>query len=59
MTFDSDEGAIALLEKHKWTMTKDFNWFSPKPYGECTHEEKCAIIYLIDEHDFNYGGHIG
>jgi hypothetical protein len=56
MTFSTDTEAIELLNKHKWTMSGKFAFFSPVPYGDCTQEEKEAIIYLIDEYDFSYGG---
>ena len=56
MTFNSDTEAIELLNKHKWTKVGKYTFFSCVPYGECTQEEKDAIVYLLDEHGFNYGG---
>ena len=57
--FDTDQKAIDFLVSKGWTLSHQFNFFSPRPYGQCSHEEKLAILYLLDEHDFGYGGHIG
>jgi hypothetical protein len=56
MIFSSDTETIELLNKYKWTMSGKFAFFSPCPYGECTPEERDAIVYLLDEYDFSYGG---
>lgn len=57
--FDTDQKAIDFLVSKEWTLSSQFNFFSPRPYGQCSHEEKSAILYLLNEHDFSYGGHIG
>lgn len=57
--FDTDQKAIDFLVSKGWTLSRQFNFFSPLPYGQCSQEEKLAILYLLDEHDFAYGGYIG
>lgn len=57
--FDTDQEAIDFLVSKGWTLIRQFNFFSPYSYGQCSHEEKLAILYLLNEHDFSYGGKIG
>ena len=59
MSFNTDQEAIDFLVSKGWTLSRQFNFFSPCQYGDCSHEEKLAILYLLDEHDFSYGGAIG
>ena len=56
--FTTDQEAIDFLVSKGWTLSRQFNFFSPRSYGECSHEEKEAILYLLNEHDFSYGGAI-
>lgn len=50
-----EKQAMDILMKGKW-IQRGKDLFSPKPYGECSEEEKFAIIYLVDNYSFNYGG---
>ena len=54
--FTTDQEAIDFLVSKGWTLSRQFNFFSPRSYGECSHEEKEAILYLLNEWDFGYGG---
>lgn len=54
--FNTDQEAIDFLVSKGWTLSRQFNFFSPRSYGECPHEEKEAILYLLNEYDFGYGG---
>ena len=54
--FDTDQEAIDFLVSKGWVLSHQFNFFSPTIYGECSCEEKSAILYLLNEHDFSYGG---
>ena len=56
MSFNTDQEAIDFLVSKGWTLSRQFNFFSPCQYGDCSHEEKLAILYLLDEHDFGYEG---
>ena len=58
MAFDTDQKAIDFLVSKGWTLSRQFNFCSPKPYGQCSDEEKLAILYLLNEHDFGYGGKV-
>ena len=50
--FDTGQKAIDFLVSKGWTLSRQFNFFSPRPYGQCSQEEKSAILYLLDEWDF-------
>jgi hypothetical protein len=54
--FKSESLAWSFLEKAKWTKKGENTVFSPRPYGECSWDERNAVIYLIDVHKYNYGG---
>ena len=50
--FGTDQEAIDFLVSKGWTLSRQFNFSSPKPYGECSQEEKLAILYHLNEWDF-------
>ena len=48
-----DQEAIAYLESRDYTLEDDWSWSPPFPGHSPTEKEKDAIIYLIEEWDFD------
>lgn len=48
-----DGQAMDYLEGQGYTLNKDYSWKLPGPHHEVSEKEKDAIIYLIEEWDFD------